>query len=116
MIANPDVVGNLDLVIKFDIVTNDRIIERTTVDRGIGADFDIVANNDATNLRNLDPALAFLGKAEAIASDNGARMNNRSCTNHATRINHDIRINDCICADGDIITDHVAWIQHDILT
>ena len=46
-----------------------RIVQRAAVDRRIGADFHIVADDDATDLRNLDPALALLGKTETIATD-----------------------------------------------
>ena len=32
------------------------VVEGAAVDRGVGADFDIVADDDAANLRDLDPA------------------------------------------------------------
>ena len=47
--VGPDaaVVGDLDEVIDLAAVTDHRIVQRAAVDRRIGADFDIVANDDA---------------------------------------------------------------------
>ena len=48
---------------------DDRVVERSAVDRRIGADLDIVADQHPSDLRNLDPAFAVLGETEAVAAD-----------------------------------------------
>jgi hypothetical protein len=48
--------GDLDLVVELDAVLDHRVVEGTAVDGGVGADLDIVADDDAADLRNLGPA------------------------------------------------------------
>ena len=61
------VVRNLDLVVELDAVFDDRVFQRAAVDGGIGADFDIVADQHAANLRNFFPAPSFGAKPKPSA-------------------------------------------------
>jgi hypothetical protein len=54
-------------VIQLAAILDDRIVERSAVDRRIGADLDIVADQHPSDLRNLDPILTIRRKPETIA-------------------------------------------------
>ena len=53
--SEPDVVTDLYLVVVFDAVLDDGIVDRTAIDRRVGADLDIVADLHGAQLRYLDP-------------------------------------------------------------
>ena len=53
--ANMAVVADLDLIVQFDAILDNRIRQCPSVDSGIGADLDIVSDNDASRLGNLEP-------------------------------------------------------------
>ena len=68
------VVRDHDEVVELDAFFDDGVVERAAVDGGVGADFDVVTDVHAADLRHLDPR-AFLGReAESIAADHGARL------------------------------------------
>jgi hypothetical protein len=92
VVANADVVADLNLIVELDAVTDQRVVERTTVDRRIGADLDVVTDQHATDLRDLDPALAFLGEAETVATDHRAGVDDRPLADHAAVIDDDVRV------------------------
>jgi hypothetical protein len=48
------VVADLDLVVELDAVFDDGVGQRAAVDRGVGADVDVVAHQHAPGLRDLD--------------------------------------------------------------
>ena len=56
MRTNTDIVRDLYLVIEFDALFDNRILYRTTINRCVGADLDIIANPDLSGLWNLDRA------------------------------------------------------------
>ena len=76
VITNGDVVSDLNLIIEFHAIADDGIVKRAAINRGIRANFHIVADDDTTDLRNLDPAFRILGKAKTIAANYGSGMNN----------------------------------------
>ena len=63
------VTADLDLIIQLDAIFDNRVGQCTTVDSRIGTDLDIVTDNDAACLGNLDPDTIFIGKTEAFTSD-----------------------------------------------
>src|SRR4051794_7216555 len=72
--ADAAVVPYLYLVVELDAIFDDGVGQRAAVDRGIGADLDIIADDDAPGLGNLDPCAVLVGKAESVGADHGARM------------------------------------------
>ena len=71
IITNNDVMCDLALVINDNPVANHGIVQRTTVNRGAGANLHAIANNDATQLRDLYPVTAIVSVAEAIRAKAG---------------------------------------------
>src|SRR5690606_2753036 len=80
VITDLHVVRDHDLVIQLDPVANQRGRQRTTVDGGIGADLNVVADTHPTNLRDFLPDTLLIGKAEALATDHCTRLNDHPLT------------------------------------
>ena len=69
---------------------NDRIVQGTAVDSGVGADFNIIVQHHSPQLRNLVPNIAVTLKTKTV------RANNRT------------RMNDATFASSDIVTPRIA--------
>jgi hypothetical protein len=63
------VVADLDLIVELDAILDHRVIGGAAVDRGIGTDLYIVADEHAADLRNLVPASVLPREPEAIGTD-----------------------------------------------
>ena len=82
MAAHPHVVPNLNQVVKLDAVFNYRILQRTAVDTGVGANLHIVANLHGTKLFNFFPCVTVRRKTETIGPDDYASVHNAALTHH----------------------------------
>ncbi len=51
-----------------------RVLDRAAIDRGVGADFDVVADAHAAELRDLEPLALGRRQAEAVRADHDAGM------------------------------------------
>ena len=69
MPPNDHVVRNLDQVVDLGAFADKRRSRRSTVDGGVGADLDIVLNNNTAHLRDFQMAVSTWHKAEAVLSD-----------------------------------------------
>ena len=96
MRANADVVADLDLVIEFYPVLDDRIIQGTTVDCCIGANFHVVADHDSPGLGNLEPMISVTCNTTAIRTDDRAGMDDTVAANFASVINGDAGMETCM--------------------
>ena len=74
MAADHHVVGDLDQVIDLGALADHRVAARAAVDGGVGADLDVVLDDDAPDLRHLQVPLRPHGEAEAVLADAHARM------------------------------------------
>src|SRR5262249_334869 len=74
--ADHDVVRDLDQIVDLGSFADDRITDPATVDRGIGADFDIVLDDHPSDLRNFAGALGTACEAKAVLTDRTARVYN----------------------------------------
>src|SRR5207302_9856026 len=97
--ADPHVVADLDLVIELHALLDHRVVDRAAVDRGVGADLDVVADVHAANLGDLDPAALVLGDADAVAADHRAGVNDGVRADRAARIDHHPGIKRAVLAD-----------------
>ena len=50
--ADADIVGDLHEIVDLGAFADDRVGHRAAIDRGVGADLDIVLDDDAADLRN----------------------------------------------------------------
>jgi hypothetical protein len=111
-----DVVRDLNLVVEFAPSTNDGVLDRTAVDRGVCTDFAVITNLDATRLRNLDPDAVISGKPKSIGSNDSTRMDDDARSDQASRINRDPWIEAALIPDHDIFTHKAARTNPNILT
>src|SRR5690606_21377919 len=74
--ADMHVVRNLHEVVDLHAVLDDGVLDGAAVDGRVRTDLDVVADQDAAELRHLDPAAVreILGEAEAVRADHGAGM------------------------------------------
>ena len=72
-----DVVGDLHQIINHRAGADHGVVTRAAVDRGVGADVDIVADDDAAELRHLDRARLVGSEAEPGLADAHSWMQTR---------------------------------------
>ena len=69
------VVPDLNQVVEAHAVADYRVVKGAAVDYGVGADLHVISDAERTELRNLAPASALVGRlAEAVRTQHGARM------------------------------------------
>src|SRR5674476_443715 len=73
--ADADIVAYLHQVVDLGALADHGVANGAAVDGGGGADFDIVLDDDAPDLRHLEVALSSHHEAEAVLTDLAARMN-----------------------------------------
>jgi hypothetical protein len=104
-LTDSHVVGDLDLIIELAPGTNDRVINRSAVNRGVGTNFAVIANPNRPRLGDFDPFVAISGKPESIGPNNGARMDENARSDHTSRVNRYPRIKAAFLADRGTFTD-----------
>jgi hypothetical protein len=90
MFANTHIVADLNLVIELDARSNHGVLQTATIDRGVGADLDIVANVHRAQLRNLQPALAVFRETKTIRANHCTRVDEIAATNDYPGANRDV--------------------------
>ncbi len=71
MASHHDVVPDLDQIINFGAFADNGVLKSPAVDGRVGADVDVVLDDDAAHLRHLEMPLRAHGKAEAVLADAG---------------------------------------------
>jgi hypothetical protein len=80
MSTNPDVVRHLDQVIQLATLFNNGVVEGAPVDRGIGANIDIVLKDHRSNMRDFLPALLVEHQAKPVRPEYHAGLQGTSRT------------------------------------
>jgi hypothetical protein len=83
ILANADVMPNLDQVVEFDAVLDHSVGQGAAVNAGIGADLHIVANAHSAELLNLFPGFAIWSKTKPVGADHHPWVKNAAITHHA---------------------------------
>src|SRR5262249_42421091 len=99
MPSDHDVVGDLHQVVDLGAVADHRVSERAAVDGGVGADLDVVADDDAADLGPLAPASGAHREAEAVLPDAGAGVNDAAVADDGMRQGR-------TCADVAVAAEH----------
>src|SRR5690606_15595684 len=68
------VMGDMNQVVEFNTVFNNCIFQGSPVNRYTGANFNIVTDNNRSQLWHLDPATFFGSKTKPIGTDDRRRM------------------------------------------
>src|SRR5690606_11584727 len=104
------VMGDLDLVVELDPVSDPRVRQRTPVERGVDADFHVIADGHATDLGDLAPHALLVGKAEAFAADHGTRLDDHALADGHVMVQGDPR------GQPTAFTDHATGADHAVCT
>ncbi len=89
--SDAHVVRDLHQVVDLDAVFDHGVVERTAVDAGVGADFDVVANAHVAELLDLDPGALVRCEAEAVGADHHATVHDAARADAAARAEGHLR-------------------------
>ena len=96
--ADDIVMANMDKVIDFGSLADDRTVNGSTVNTSIAADFDIIANDDVPRLKDLGMLSFARDIAKAITADDTASLEDDPVTDDTVFTNRDIRIKSTVTA------------------
>src|SRR6185503_21010784 len=99
------IVTHLHQVVDLGALADHGIADGAAVDRRAGADLDVVLNDDATDLRNLQVPLGAHDVPEAILADVAAGMNDHAIADEAVR-DDGARADRAVAADPHFGADH----------
>ena len=109
------VVPDLDEVINFCIVANDRAGNFGAVNAGIGLHFYIVAQNHIADLRDFLVASVVKCKPETVRADFSPGLQNNVIFQYALLADNDLRVNVAVLADGYIFANVTLWENNGIV-
>ena len=117
MRANDAVVANLHLIIDLDAVFDDRIVNRTAIDRRTCADFHIRANADSAKLSNFALDAGAISRiAKPIRTDHGRTVHYCARTKPHARIQCHVRPKPDILGNDAVRADVAMRANHRALT
>ena len=109
-------VANSNRVTDFAAFTDNRIVQCAAFNDAVGANLDIILQNDNPDLRDLVMFAFMCGKTKAVLSDRRIRLNNHSVTDLTAVIDHGIGIQNAVVSDRNIGPDEYARIDMAIVT
>lgn len=112
MFANDAVVADLDLVVELDARADHRVLQRTAIDGGVGADIDMVADHDTADLRDVLPTLAAPRQTKAIGADHRASMQDAVAADHTAVVHHHPRMQAAALTDAHLTANVAAAADH----
>ena len=102
-----DVVRDLHQIVDLGALADDGVAGRAAIDRGVGADLDVVLNDDSPGLRNFLVAARRRQIAEAVLADARAGMDDHAVADQ--RVEHrGAGADRAVASDSDAGTDHRA--------
>src|ERR1019366_1447909 len=99
MAADSHVVRDHHEVVDLRSVADDRLAEGGAVDRGAGADLDVVADAHDADLRDLVMAPALCCEAITVRADDDAAVDDATFADHGAVVDRNLWIDDCSLAD-----------------
>ena len=111
MPADHHIVGDLHQVVDLGALADHGVAQAPAVDRGAGANLDVVLNDNAADLRHLDVALGARHVAEAVLADVATRMNDDAIADRRVR-DGAVGANRTVAADAHLRSDHRAGGDH----
>src|ERR1041385_5841996 len=116
MFADFHVVPDLNEIIDLGPLAYHGLPQRSAIDRGSRADFDVVFDPDNPDLRNL-VMLALMGReAVTIGTNDDTTVNDAAVADAGAVVNSDIGINDAVVADDGAGFDRDALENCDVVS
>ena len=105
--ADAAIVANVDQIVELRAGPDDGLIESAAVDGAVGANLDVVADDEAADLRELYVAseLFVAHKAEAVGAEHRAGVHDHAAADGGSGIDHHARIDFAVVADDDAFAD-----------
>src|SRR5579883_1928672 len=106
----PPVVADMHKVIDFRPAADTGQVEGAAIDGGVGADLDVVFENQAAELGELfvTARLGIAHVTETVAAQHGAGMHHHAVAQFGGGINRHVGIEAAVLANGHVGTDHAA--------
>ena len=114
VITDPDVMSDLNLIVEFDSIADNRITNCTTINSRIGTNLNIIANHHAPYLWNLDPAFLAGSKPKAFRPQHGAGIDDAALTDHRAVHHRYICHQARTSTNGDFAAEHTPRGDHHI--
>src|SRR5882724_12395322 len=99
------VVSHMDHIVELRSFTNSRTTERAPIDSRVRAQLDVVFDNYCANLRKLVMTHVPANITKAVGANDNARVQNDSVTDCHAVFNENIRMDNAVRADADVIAD-----------
>src|SRR5258706_11367355 len=110
--ADADAVRDLDEIVDLGSGADARFADRRPIDRGVGANLNIVFEHDAGALRNLQVrAVGLPRKAEALAADDGAVLQDDTMPDDDAIADGHLGTDDAVVADRRTGANRDVWID-----
>src|SRR5262245_27675863 len=110
--ADINVVGNLDEIVELHASADECSFQRTPINARVRSDFDIIFNDDFSDLWKLHMGRAVSHKSESIGPDHRARMNHHTVSNRYFRINRNTWIKCAVITDDCVFADVAAGFDN----
>ena len=105
MRADAHVVGDHDQVVELHALLDHGIADGAAIDGGVRADIHVVADDHRADLRHLHPGALLGRKAEAVAADDRAGMDDAACADLHVAADEDPRQQPRVIADHGAVFD-----------
>ena len=120
--ADLAVVRDLNQVVDFRAAPHAGVAHRAAVNRGIRADFHIVAQRYRARLRDFEPVFAGERQPEAVRTDDAARMDFHAIAQRAAVVHGNVWMQKAACTQRAAVFHHrvcqnaAAFAQHRVFT
>src|SRR5208283_4747985 len=113
--AHPRSVAYEDQVVNFSAAADARFAHGGAVNAGVGLHFHVVLQNGGTGLGHLVPgAVGALGKAQAVAADDHAILQNHAIADAAVFAHHSVGVGEEMAADFGPKVNGYKTVQHGV--
>src|SRR4051812_17578485 len=109
------VVADLDLIVEFHAFFDDCIVQRSTVDGGVCANLDIIADDDAADLWNFEPASFIHRHAKTICANDYAGMQNHALSDFTLVVDADTGMQSRPGSNTNILADETVRADHNLI-
>ena len=102
------VVADVHEVVDLRAAADAGFVERAAVDGRVSADFDVVFDHQAADLRGLFVAsgLGIADVAEALTAEDGSSLHDDAVAESCARVDGDVRVEAAMASDYNVVADH----------
>ena len=106
--ADIAVVSDMDHIVQLGSFSNPSATERAAIDSRVGAQLDVVFDDDRADLRKFVVTHVSAHISKTVSANDNSGMQNHAVTDHHAILNENIRMNYAVRADRHLIADFRA--------